>query len=396
MALWQLEKEFTGQFWVDFATQHPEIPVCAVACYLVVVFRGPGLLKDVKPFSLRSAFAWWNIFLSLFSLIGSTRTVPVLVHALRAHGFRYTCCQDPSTWYINGPVALWVGLFVFSKIPELLDTVFLVLLKKPVSFLQCYHHSTVLLFCWHAFVQKAAPGLWFASMNYCVHAGMYFYFFLMAVGNRQLVRRVAFVITFLQLLQMVVGCVVVCGSAYHYFYPSHRRGSPQEAGCAVTFSSCALGLGMYASYFVLFAVLFRDLARLTFLVWCQRSLTGQPQGEVLLGEATVAAIEEDLDPALLERRYLQAVDKVNSLKTAGVAPSFTNDDKLRLYALKKVIDSPGQNSAELPPVPRSDYRRKLMRDAWAQAFAEGLSPSAAQTKYLTIVRQALVPWVKDN
>eukprot|EP00959_Pyramimonas_sp_CCMP1952_P446462 9347841-Pyramimonas_sp.AAC.2 len=44
--------------------------------------------------------------------------------------------------YLNGPSGLWVGLFIYSKIPELLDTVFLVLQKKRVIFLAWFHHTT--------------------------------------------------------------------------------------------------------------------------------------------------------------------------------------------------------------------------------------------------------------
>jgi elongation of very long chain fatty acids protein 6 len=35
-----------------------------------------------------------------------------------------------------------VGLFIYSKIPELMDTVFLVLQKKRVIFLAWFHHTT--------------------------------------------------------------------------------------------------------------------------------------------------------------------------------------------------------------------------------------------------------------
>jgi elongation of very long chain fatty acids protein 6 len=88
-------------------------------------------------------------------------------------------------------------MFIFSKIPELMDTVFLVLQKKPVRstrtpphtavhhdaqltahlapqviFLHWFHHVTVLLYCWHAYVAGTAPGLWFACINYCVHSIM--------------------------------------------------------------------------------------------------------------------------------------------------------------------------------------------------------------------------------
>ena len=44
--------------------------------------------------------------------------------------------------YNNGPCGLWVGLFIYSKVPELLDTVFLVFQKKRVVFLAWFHHTT--------------------------------------------------------------------------------------------------------------------------------------------------------------------------------------------------------------------------------------------------------------
>ena len=37
-----------------------------------------------------------------------------------------------------------------------------------------------MLYCWHAYHNRIAPGLWFASMNYLVHSVMYTYYFLMA------------------------------------------------------------------------------------------------------------------------------------------------------------------------------------------------------------------------
>jgi hypothetical protein len=54
-----------------------------------------------------------------------------------------------------------------------------VLQKKRVIFLGWFHHTTVMLYCWHAFHNCIAPGLWFATMNYLVHSVMYTYYFLM-------------------------------------------------------------------------------------------------------------------------------------------------------------------------------------------------------------------------
>ena len=74
-----------------------------------------------------------------------------------------TVCTIPTNAWGNGPTGLWVMLFIFSKIPELIDTAFIVLRKKPLIFLHWYHHITVLLFCWSSYSSVAGSGLYFVG-----------------------------------------------------------------------------------------------------------------------------------------------------------------------------------------------------------------------------------------
>lgn len=69
-ALVDYERSFDGQVWIDFTREHAEVPILAVAAYLVVVFYVPDVLRERKPFNLKSAFALWNLFLAIFSTIG--------------------------------------------------------------------------------------------------------------------------------------------------------------------------------------------------------------------------------------------------------------------------------------------------------------------------------------
>jgi hypothetical protein len=178
-----------------------------------------------------------------------TRTVPTLWRALRTEGFHYTHCADPEDWYLKGGCGLWVGLFIYSKIPELIDTLFLVLQQKKVIFLHWFHHVTVLLYCWHAFHHRIATGLWFAAMNYSVHSVMYLYYFLAGFGMRHIASLFAQYITTIQLLQMFLGAYVTASATLAY-----GRGEK----CAVDPANSKLGLGMYLSYFWLFGLLFYD------------------------------------------------------------------------------------------------------------------------------------------
>lgn len=136
----RVERDFDMLPVVESVRQHLEIPVLAVSVYLVMVFYVPGRLA--KPLTLKWQFTLWNLLLSLFSIVGVSRVAPVLLHNLDTHGLRYTYCEPSLSWYGKGPVGLWVTLFVFSKIPELVDTFFLVFQKKPVIFLHWFHHVT--------------------------------------------------------------------------------------------------------------------------------------------------------------------------------------------------------------------------------------------------------------
>eukprot|EP00467_Chlorarachnion_reptans_P023717 CAMPEP_0114509608 /NCGR_PEP_ID=MMETSP0109-20121206/13305_1 /TAXON_ID=29199 /ORGANISM="Chlorarachnion reptans, Strain CCCM449" /LENGTH=322 /DNA_ID=CAMNT_0001688781 /DNA_START=100 /DNA_END=1068 /DNA_ORIENTATION=- len=245
-----VEKQFKGETVVEFHRSHSDIPIFTVSLYLFIIFVAPGMLiSEGKP--MRKRFAFWNVLLSVFSFIGASRVVPVLFKAYMENGFKYTVCEDPRNWYLDGPSGMWTALFIYSKIPELMDTVYLVLKKPeaPVRFLHWFHHLTVLLYCWHAYHHTIAPGIWFASMNFCVHAVMYLYYACMVLGVGWIVKPFAQMITVIQILQMVVGMIVTATSAFH-----HTMGG--DSACHVNGPNYRMGLAMYCSYFILFVKLF--------------------------------------------------------------------------------------------------------------------------------------------
>jgi hypothetical protein len=130
---------------------------------------------------------------------------------------------------------------------ELLDTFFIVIHKKSLIFLHWYHHVSVLLYCWHAFTSKAPGGIFFATMNYAVHAIMYFYYFLMAIKMKPKWFNSIW-ITVSQISQMVVGvAVTVLG---FWLAPSY------EKECSLKSENNIAALIMYGSYLLLFVQFF--------------------------------------------------------------------------------------------------------------------------------------------
>jgi len=199
-------------------------------------------MKNKKPFDLKRPLIFWNLFLSLFSFMGMFRIVPHLFLRLSTESFKSTVCSPLDLKFGSGAAGLWSLLFVFSKFPELFDTVFLVLRKKKVEFLHWYHHITVLLFCWFALINEGSNGLYFIAMNYSVHAIMYGYFGLMAANLKSPIP--SYFITIAQISQMFIGTFICIMSLYYYEY--------DNGNCSVTKEIILSGVVMYGSYLLLF------------------------------------------------------------------------------------------------------------------------------------------------
>jgi len=222
-------------------------PVCcwASGIYMLMVVGGQAYMAGRSPFQLRGLLTAWNIFLAVFSLMGAARTLPEFIYTISTQGFYHSLCI-PSFIEQDRVSGFWTWMFVLSKVPELGDTVFIVLRKQPLIFLHWYHHVTVLIYCWYSFSEYTAPARWFVVMNFIVHSIMYSYYALRAMRYRP-PKAVAMLITSLQLLQMVVGCTV---NFLAYRYKTEGR------ECRVSDTNLKLSLLMYISYFVLFARFF--------------------------------------------------------------------------------------------------------------------------------------------
>eukprot|EP00923_Selenidium_pygospionis_P015036 GHVN01026096.1.p1 GENE.GHVN01026096.1~~GHVN01026096.1.p1 ORF type:complete len:396 (+),score=51.23 GHVN01026096.1:115-1188(+) len=234
-------------------------PIASVI-YLASIWFGQMFMASRKPFDLRRPLKYWNLFLAVFSLIGALRTGPHLLYMALNHGLDLVFCSPPAFTYAHDPCGLWVVLFVYSKYIELIDTAFIVLRKKPLSFLHWYHHVTVLLYSWDSALREQPCGLVFVAMNYSVHAIMYYYYYLASDGRKRSWGRI---VTLLQISQMVVGlATTAAGLWYATVYPEivyleAKDGlTPTNVGCYVSKANLGVGVVVYASYLCLFVQFF--------------------------------------------------------------------------------------------------------------------------------------------
>jgi len=66
----------------------------------------------------------------------------------------------------------------------LLDTIILVLRKRPLTVLHVYHHSVVILLTYLWVASDYSLFWWTVWLNTMVHVFMYFYFFMISLGFR--------------------------------------------------------------------------------------------------------------------------------------------------------------------------------------------------------------------
>lgn len=243
------EKFYDPAIALVWMQNHPYVPVAACLLYMTLIVLGRSYMSPRRAWSWRSTLAIWNLGLSLFSWIGFVRVAPQLYHNLTSYSLRSNLCDDPAALYGSGSTGLWVQLFILSKFPELFDTLFIIIHKKPLIFLHWYHHVTVLLYCWHSYVTTSPSGIFFVVMNYCVHAVMYGYYFLMAIKKLPIWFN-PIIVTFMQLSQMFIGVGVTIVAWYFYSHPVSGQ------VCHIRKENNVAAFVMYGSYFYLFAQFF--------------------------------------------------------------------------------------------------------------------------------------------
>ncbi|XP_077999747.1 very long chain fatty acid elongase 6-like [Glandiceps talaboti] len=214
------------------------------AIYILFVFFGQPYMESRPKYNLRAALALWSLSLSVFSMMGAIRLWQEFIYFVAKYGWKASIC-DPV--FYTGVSGFWAWAFIVSKLPELGDTVFIVLRKQKLIFLHWYHHVTVLLYAWYSYAHFIAQGRYFLTMNYTVHAFMYFYYALKASGMVKIPGYVNISITVMQVFQMVVACVV---NILAHIY--RKRGEY----CSTTDTHTFVSFILYFSYFALFANFF--------------------------------------------------------------------------------------------------------------------------------------------
>eukprot|EP00042_Codosiga_hollandica_P048405 m.542023 g.542023 ORF g.542023 m.542023 type:complete len:292 (-) comp57656_c0_seq5:1923-2798(-) len=184
--------EFANGFHWERGTTFMSAPqhvATALGSYIAVSFLLQYLMRSRPAFKLTGLVCLHNAGLCLLSVcmfLGTVYEIASIAFGHYAARPAFGALCDPDRVVLTGSTRFpfWSYIFYLSKYWEMLDTYILALKKKPLTFLQMYHHFIIVVLCW-LWLDDSWSIHWVAvSLNSLVHVFMYYYFSLSALGYR--------------------------------------------------------------------------------------------------------------------------------------------------------------------------------------------------------------------
>ncbi|KAF3893601.1 Elongation of fatty acids protein [Trichophyton interdigitale] len=219
----------------------------ALISYYVIIFGGRELMRSRPAMKLNGLFMVHNFILTVVSFLLLVLYIEQLLPTLVRKGTFHAICHYEGGW--TKPLVLLYYLTYLTKYLELLDTVFLVLKKKPLTFLHTYHHGATALLCYTQLIGSTAVSWVPITLNLVVHVVMYWYYFQSARGIRIWWKEW---ITRLQIAQFVIDLGFVYFASYTYFTSTYWPWLPNAGKCAGEEFAAFAGLIILSSYLLLF------------------------------------------------------------------------------------------------------------------------------------------------
>ncbi|KAJ5831840.1 elongation of fatty acids protein 1 [Penicillium riverlandense] len=215
--------------------------------YYIVIFGGREIMKKCSPLKLNALFMIHNFYLTAISATLLALFIEQLLPTIWRHGVFHAICDHQGGW--TQPLIVLYYLNYLTKYLELIDTVFLFLKKKPLTFLHTYHHGATALLCYTQLIGLTAVQWVPITINLLVHVVMYWYYFQSARGIRIWWKQY---ITRLQIVQFVIDLGFIYFASYTYFTSTYYPWAPNMGACAGEEFAAFAGIAIITSYLLLF------------------------------------------------------------------------------------------------------------------------------------------------
>jgi len=168
-------------------------------------------MRDRPAYDLRLFRIVHNSVLCFGSFIMVLGIVTELVRAYFEGGMEALLC-DVNGVQLRGNLYNWYYIFFLSKFYEFVDTFILVLRKKPITFLHCFHHFITALVCWLGLYDQVALQWPTIGLNGTVHVFMYYYYLAVSFNSDLWWKK------YLTTMQIAQFCVDIVLTLPYYYY----------------------------------------------------------------------------------------------------------------------------------------------------------------------------------
>ena len=234
-------------------TTWPEV-ICAIAAYYIIILGGQVVLKNRPPYTLNIIFQIHNLFLTTASFLVLILMVEQIAPMVVKHGLFYAIC-DRYAWSQELVTLYYLNYLI--KYFEFLDTFFLVLKHKKLTFLHTYHHGATALLCYTQRLGQTSVSWVPITLNLFVHVIMYWYYFLSARGIRVWWKQW---VTRLQIIQFILDVIFIYYTTYSRyaidFFPDTL---PHCEYCHGSRVAMTWGCSIISSYLVLFISFYKRI-----------------------------------------------------------------------------------------------------------------------------------------
>jgi len=217
-------------------------PICLCAIYVTTVYALYLYKKDRNPSNVNVFVAIHNFILVVMSASMCLGVLYAIFELVSKGATTFDLICDEDLKMAKGPVFFWCYMFYLSKYYEFVDTIFIVLKKKELTFLHLYHHCLIVFLTWIG-MNTLTTNQWVGVfLNTFVHVCMYYYYFLAAIGKTVWWKK------HLTTMQMVQFCIVVSVLFYWLFLDFQN----QPKGCSGELWSFGLCLFGQITFLALF------------------------------------------------------------------------------------------------------------------------------------------------
>lgn len=260
-----------------------------IVLYLAIIFGGREFMRNRPAYTLNNLFIAHNFILTVVSGALLVLFAEQLIPSIWKHGLYENICGS-SGWTPQLTVLYYLNYLV--KYYELIDTAFLMLKKKPLTFLHCYHHPATALLCYTQLIGHT-PVSWVPiTLNLFVHVVMYWYYCQSARGIRVSWKQW---ITRLQITQFFLDLGFVYFATWDYLVSVYAPSLPHIGSCKGEPFAAAAGDLILTSYLFLFIGFYISTYKKTSKKGSKTNVA--QKAEIKMAKTEVPSLKETTDTA---------------------------------------------------------------------------------------------------